>query len=67
VILTLHDLNLAARFADRVLVLNEGRLVVDDGPEAALTPEILSAVYGVDVRRHAGERGPLIEILGRAG
>lgn len=67
VVLTLHDLNLAARFADRVLILNEGRLVVDDTPEAALTPDILSSVYGVSVRRHAGEGGALIEILGRAG
>lgn len=67
VIVTLHDLNLAARFADRVLVLNEGRLVVDGAPATALTPEILSAVYGVAVRLHAGERGPLIEVLSRAG
>nr|WP_295112133.1 ABC transporter ATP-binding protein [uncultured Caulobacter sp.] len=67
VILTLHDLNLAARFADRVLVLDEGQLVADAAPEIALTPELLSKVYGVVVRRHAGETGPLIEVLGRAG
>lgn len=67
VIVTLHDLNLAARFADRVLVLGEGRLVVDGTAEEALTPEILARVYGVVARRHAGEGGPLIEVLGRAG
>jgi iron complex transport system ATP-binding protein len=67
VIITLHDLNLAARFADRVLVLNDGDLVIDGPPEVALTPEILSKVYGVAVRRHAGEGGPLIEVLGRVG
>lgn len=67
VIVTLHDLNLAARFADRVLVLNDGALVKDAKPEDALTPEILSAVYGVLVRRHAGEIGSLIEVLGRVG
>ncbi len=67
VIVTLHDLNLAARFADRVLVLNEGKLVVDDTAEAALTPDILAKVYGVVVRRHEGEGGPLIEVLGRVG
>lgn len=66
VIVTLHDLNLAARFADRVLVLDEGKLVADAAPDAALTPELLSRVYGVVVRRHAGETGPLIEVLGRA-
>ncbi len=67
VVLTLHDLNLAARFADRVLVLSEGSLITDGPPDTALTPEILSTVYGVVVRRHVGEVGPLIEILGRAG
>ncbi len=67
VIITLHDLNLAARFADRVLILNDGDLVIDGPPEVALTPEILSKVYGVAVRRHAGEGGPLIEVLGRVG
>ena len=66
VIVTLHDLNLAARFADRVLVLSEGRLAVDGAPDVALTQETLSAVYGVVVRLHAGEGGPLIEVLGRA-
>ena len=67
VIVTLHDLNLAARFADRVLVLNEGRLVIDGAPEAALAPDVLASVYGVVVRRHEGEGGPLIEVLGRVG
>jgi len=67
VIVTLHDLNLAARFADRVLVLNDGTLAIDAAPEVALTPKILSEVYGVLIRRHAGEIGPLIEVLGRAG
>ena len=67
VVLTLHDLNLAARFADRVLVLNEGRLVIDGAPQAALAPDILADVYGVVVRRHEGEGGPLIEVLSRVG
>jgi iron complex transport system ATP-binding protein len=67
VIVTLHDLNLAARFADRVLVLSDGALAIDAAPEIALAPEILSDVYGVLIRRHAGEIGPLIEVLGRVG
>ncbi|UAL12802.1 ABC transporter ATP-binding protein [Caulobacter segnis] len=65
VIVTLHDLNLAARFADRVLVLSDGALAIDAAPEIALAPEILSDVYGVLIRRHTGEIGPLIEVLGR--
>lgn len=66
VVVTLHDLTLAARFADRVLMLHQGRLVADGEPGEALTPETLATVYGVAARTHAGEEGPLIEILRRA-
>ena len=66
VVVTLHDLTLAARFADRVLMLHQGRLVADGKPGEALTPETLATVYGVAARTHAGEEGPLIEILRRA-
>lgn len=66
VVVTLHDLTLAARFADRVLMLHQGRLVADGKPGEALTSETLATVYGVAARTHAGEEGPLIEILRRA-
>jgi iron complex transport system ATP-binding protein len=65
VIITLHDLTLAARFADRVLLLDRGRLVADGPPGQALTPQALAMAYGVRTRAHAGAAGPLIEILGR--
>lgn len=42
VIAALHDLSLAARFCDRVVLLAEGRLIREDSPEAAFAPEILS-------------------------
>ena len=35
----LHDLALAARFADRVLMMDRGRLVADGAPREVLTPE----------------------------
>ncbi len=47
VIVVLHDLSLAWRFADRVLVMREGRLVTDGAPPDALTPAILGDVFGV--------------------
>ena len=65
VIVTLHDLSLAARFADRVVMLHEGQRVVDGAPAEILTPETLARVYGVVARCHPGEGGPLIEILRR--
>jgi len=56
VVAVLHDLTLAARFCDRLIVLAGGR-VVADGPPSALTDAVLSAAYGVDVVRgeHRGE------------
>ena len=45
----LHDLTLAARFADRVLVMNEGRIVADSTPGEALAAERLAAVFGIEV------------------
>jgi iron complex transport system ATP-binding protein len=43
-----HDLTLAARFADRVLVMDAGRLVADAPPGEALSAESLARVFGVE-------------------
>src|SRR5208282_6659614 len=55
VIIALHDLNLAARFADRVAVLSRGQLVAEGAPAAILSPELLARVWRVvaEVRRDA--------------
>lgn len=50
VIAALHDLNLAARYCDRVVVLAGGRIVADGSPTQVLTPELIRATFGVDVR-----------------
>jgi iron complex transport system ATP-binding protein len=44
----MHDLGLAARFADRVLVMDHGALVADGPPAEALTPERLATVFGIE-------------------
>ncbi|MBW0152809.1 MAG: ABC transporter ATP-binding protein [Phenylobacterium sp.] len=67
VLLTLHDLTLAARLADRVLVLGHGRVLADGPPAAAMTPEILAAAYGIDARLRTTEQGLSVDILGRWG
>lgn len=50
VLLTLHDLALAARFADRVAVLDQGKLVSDGAPAAALSPAVLKSAFGLKAR-----------------
>ena len=50
VLAVLHDLNLAARFADQVALLDDGALVAAGAPDAVLTAERLSRVYATPVR-----------------
>ena len=45
-----HDLGLAARTCDRLLLLHEGRLVAQGSPAEVLTPERLRDVYGIEAR-----------------
>jgi iron complex transport system ATP-binding protein len=45
VLLITHHLNLAARFADRLLLLHEGRVAAEGGAAEVFTPEILEGVY----------------------
>jgi iron complex transport system ATP-binding protein len=48
VIAVTHDLGLAARFCDRIVLLNAGEKVADGPPAEVLTPRRLEAVYRVD-------------------
>jgi len=48
VLAILHDLTLAARFADRVLVMDGGRIVADDVPSEALSPQRVAEIFGVE-------------------
>ena len=41
-----HDLNLAARYADRMVLLHHGRVVASGTPVAVLREELLSATFG---------------------
>jgi iron complex transport system ATP-binding protein len=50
VVLALHDLNLAARFCDHLVVLADGALAAEGVPREVLTPELLASVYGVSAR-----------------
>ncbi len=60
VLVSLHDLALAARFADRVVVLDGGRVLADDAPMVALTPRIMADTFGLTTRWVEGPDGPLL-------
>lgn len=60
VLAIIHDLALAMRFADRVVVMNEGRIVANDTPALALTPERIADIFGVSVNRVETPDGPLL-------
>jgi len=69
VLLTLHDLNLAALYADRVALMEEGGIVAQGLVEDVLTAERLSQVYGVHVAvsRHPVHGTPLIAPVSTGG
>ena len=50
VLCTLHDLTLAARFADRLVVLSRGRVVSEGTPGAVLTESLLAEHFGIRAR-----------------
>jgi iron complex transport system ATP-binding protein len=47
VVAVTHDLNLALRFSDRVIVMEDGRIAAHGTPEEALAPGIIDRVFGV--------------------
>lgn len=49
VVVVLHDLTIAARYADRVIAMKRGEIALDGLPEEVLTSEKLSALYDTEV------------------
>ncbi|WGL16098.1 heme ABC transporter ATP-binding protein [Microbulbifer bruguierae] len=56
VVAVLHDLNLAARYADRMVMLSSGSVLADGAPDELLQPDLVEQVYGY--------RGQLVEVSG---
>ena len=62
-IMAIHDLNLASRYADRVVMLNGGTIIDAGNPSSVLTPKNIKQVYGVEaVVRNESERPFIVPI-----
>lgn len=59
-----HDLNLAARYSDRVIIMNEGKLYQDGLPEQVITAQMLEEVYHIRSEVHRMEGGLLVQPMG---
>ncbi|MGQ9693855.1 MAG: ABC transporter ATP-binding protein [Thermodesulfobacteriota bacterium] len=62
VIMAIHDLNLALRYADLFLLLKDGRVHTFAGPEA-ITPQVINEVYGVKVTLQKFNGYPIVVVL----
>ncbi len=65
VVTVLHDLGMAARYCDRLLLMDNGRLVADGRPMDVLTELSLAEVYGISACIEAEGEWPLILPTGR--
>ncbi len=66
VILTLHDLTLALKAADRVILLSDARVLADDVPSKVLASHFLEKAYGIRAALLKGNDGYVLETLARA-
>ncbi|MFY9240457.1 MAG: ABC transporter ATP-binding protein [Roseovarius sp.] len=63
VIVSLHDLGLAARHCTRLIVIGEGDLCADGVPEDVLTPALLRDVFGISAHLHRSDEGLIFQPL----
>ncbi|MCB8882868.1 ABC transporter ATP-binding protein [Acidisoma cellulosilytica] len=66
VIVVLHDLALAARWADEILILKDGTLYAQGAPDVVITRQMLAEVYGVDGHAERNTAGHLTVHLNAA-
>lgn len=60
VVMAIHDLNLAATYVDRMVLLHEGKTAAAGSPQQALDPQLLSRVYATPLQRIDHNGRPLI-------
>jgi iron complex transport system ATP-binding protein len=60
VFMALHDLNLAARYCDKIVMLKDGSIVGEGTPSELLVPSIIQSVYGIEVSIHQEGEVPYV-------
>ncbi len=65
VVTVLHDLTMAARYCDRLILMDAGRVVADGAPSVVLDESNLRAVYGIAAHIAVGSGDPMIVPLRR--
>lgn len=61
VVVVLHDVEQAARLADRMVVLEGGEIRAHGTPEAVVTEDLLRSVFDIEARVEVTDRGPLVD------
>jgi iron complex transport system ATP-binding protein len=65
VLMAVHDLNIAAAYADRITILHEGRIVADGAPVNVLTEDAIAAAFGAQVAVRLDEETGKITVIPR--
>lgn len=63
VLVSLHDLGLAARYCTRLIVLDKGQIKADGPPHAVLTPQLLRETFGITAWFEQTPQGPVFQPL----
>lgn len=61
VVVSLHDLGLAARWCTRLVLIHEGEIVTDGAPVDVLTADRMRSIYGVETYLQATEQGLIVQ------
>ena len=64
-IIAIHDLNMAARYSDRVMMMKNGNIIATGKPDEVMTGENLEAVYGIRANVRFAEESPFVIPLER--
>ncbi|WP_440710786.1 ABC transporter ATP-binding protein [Herbiconiux sp. YIM B11900] len=67
VVMVLHDLNLAARYADHLVVMSQGSIVAEGAPREVISTEIVRTAFGLEalVIEDPVSRSPMVVPMGR--